>query len=77
MMLEADMSRLLLCLSMCVCVQYENCFNNHGNPKLEPGHRSHKKMLSWERRREGREGKRGRRAGGEENRMTVRRLNIV
>lgn len=33
-----------------VCVHCENGFNNHGNPKLEPGHRSHKKMLSWEQR---------------------------
>lgn len=25
--------------------------NNHGNPKLEPGQRSQKKMLSWEQQR--------------------------
>ncbi len=51
------------CVCSRVCVQYENCFNNHGNPKLEPGHRSHKKMSSWERQREREwESKRGRRA---------------
>lgn len=46
-----------------VHVQGKNCFNNHGNPKFEPGHSSHKKMLSWEQHEEKRKSEGGGEAG--------------